>query len=73
MFLANVCPEQALMLAERLRNSIANSYVELDNGQRLSVTISIGVCMLDGQALPECLVQATRPCMQPRRQGATGW
>lgn len=69
VFLANVCPEQALMLAERLRNSIANSYVELDNGQRLSVTISIGVCMLDGQALPECLVQADQALYAAKEAG----
>lgn len=69
VYLTKVSPEQALKLAERLRSSIADSHVVLENGQQLSVTICIGLCMLDGQSLPECLVQADQALYAAKASG----
>jgi diguanylate cyclase (GGDEF)-like protein len=45
--LPQTLPEKAAEVAERLRRSIADLPVELDDGRLLSVTVSIGVAGLD--------------------------
>ena len=41
--LSGIPPQKAVEVAERIRNNIKNNVIELPNGEKLTVTVSIGV------------------------------
>ncbi|MGO1247563.1 MAG: sensor domain-containing diguanylate cyclase [Oceanisphaera sp.] len=69
--LPELSPEQAALVAERVRQEIADLQIELPSGETMSVTISIGVAMLDAcdQGLDALIKKADLALYQAKEQG----
>ncbi|NRH29182.1 GGDEF domain-containing protein [Pseudomonas sp. MS19] len=70
VLLPHTCAEQALPIAERLRSSIEALHLQLDNGQRHSMTLSIGLAsMTPNESLDQLLNRADMALYEAKAAG----
>jgi diguanylate cyclase len=68
--LNEVNPEQALMVAEKIRSRIESADIGLGDGKALRVTISIGVAMHDGHPdFQQLIIRADEALYQAKQSG----
>jgi len=69
--LENTSIKKAEELAQRLRDQIENTFIELDNGEKINVTVSIGVSSLnhENQSASELLMLADERMYAAKQSG----
>ncbi|MCX8014267.1 MAG: GGDEF domain-containing protein, partial [Rectinema sp.] len=66
----NCSPGYLLMVGERIRTLVENSWLDLENGQRLTVTISGGGAMVrEGDTLASLVARADEALYESKEQG----
>ncbi|MBP9712628.1 MAG: GGDEF domain-containing protein [Sterolibacterium sp.] len=66
--------DEARRIAESLRQKVDALRIPLEDGQKLTVTISIGLARFDGVEAPDHISVAPMPrCIVPNKGGVTGW
>ncbi|MBO1518607.1 sensor domain-containing diguanylate cyclase [Oceanisphaera pacifica] len=71
VLLPEISPEQVALVAERLRQKVAELQINLPSGETASITISIGVAMLtpDDKLLEHLIKKADLALYQAKEQG----